>query len=92
MLKLLIIIIVISLAFKFYELKLYIDVRSFFKRGFRKTCERFGLYCYTGKQGTGKTYSAIKFCIDEKFRTNCKILTNVKSFNMFEDTLYFSNI
>ena len=40
----------------------------------------------------GKTYSAIKFLIEQKLKHNYKILTNVKSFNAFEDTLYFQKI
>lgn len=42
--------------------------------------------------GHGKTYSAIKFCIDRKLSTNCLIITNVKSFNIFKDTVYVENI
>lgn len=42
--------------------------------------------------GKGKTYSAIKFLIERKSEKKYKILTNVKSFNVFEDTLYFENI
>ncbi len=45
-----------------------------------------------GKQGKGKTYSAVKFCIDRKLNTDCKIITNVESFKMFTDTVYISNI
>lgn len=40
----------------------------------------------------GKTYSAIKFLIEQKLAKDYTILTNVKSFNAFEDTIYFSNI
>lgn len=92
MIKLIFFIFIITIIIKIYQLKLIVDVRSFFKRGFKKRNERFGLHCYTGKQGTGKTYSSIKFCIDEKFRTGCKIITNVKSFKMFEDTIYMKKI
>ncbi len=45
-----------------------------------------------GKQGKGKTYSAVKFCIDRKLDTDCKIITNVESFKMFRDTVYINNI
>lgn len=50
------------------------------------------MYCYTGKQGTGKTYSAIKFIIDEKLRNDCLIITNIHSFKMFDDIVYIDNI
>lgn len=51
-----------------------------------------GLFCYCGKQGKGKTYSSIKFCIDRKLATDCVIYTNVTSFKMFSDTIYITDI
>lgn len=42
--------------------------------------------------GHGKTYSAIKFCIDRKLATNCVIITNVTSFKVFSDTIYIESI
>lgn len=42
--------------------------------------------------GKGKTYSAIKFCIDRKLSTNCIIFTNVKSFKVFSDTFFITDI
>lgn len=42
--------------------------------------------------GHGKTYSAVRFCINRKLATNCIIITNVKSFNIFSDTIYISDI
>lgn len=52
----------------------------------------FGLYCYTGKQGKGKTYSCIKFLISQKLTNNYIIITNVTSFNYFTDTIYIKSI
>lgn len=86
------IIIFIIIFIKFYQMRLSVDLKSFFKRGFKKIDNAFGLFCYTGKQGKGKTYSAIKFLIEQKLENNYKILTNVKSFNIFEDTIYFEDI
>ena len=86
-----ILLIIFILYFKFY-LKIHIDIKSFFRRGFKKCDNAFGLFCYTGKQGKGKTYSAIKFCINQKIQHNYKIITNIKSFNIFDDTLYMPNI
>ena len=40
-----------------------IDFKSFVKKGFIKNDNDFGLYCYTGKQGKGKTYTSINFLI-----------------------------
>lgn len=49
-------------------------------------------FAIAGKQGHGKTYSAVKFCIDRKLNTNCKIITNVQSFKTFSDTVYITDI
>ena len=76
----------------FFNSKIHIDFKTFFKKGFKKLDNAFGLYCYTGKQGKGKTYSAIKFLIEQKLDHDYIILTNVKSFNAFEDTIYFQDI
>lgn len=47
---------------------------------------------YTESKATGKTYSAIKFCIDQKLSRNCIIITNVQSFKVFSDTVYITDI
>ncbi len=49
-------------------------------------------FVIVGKQGHGKTYSAVKFCIDRKLSTNCKIITNVHSFSIFKDTVFIDDI
>ena len=90
--KFILIIIFAILILKIYQEKIHIDFKSFFKKGFKKVDNKFGLFCYTGKQGKGKTYSAIKFITDQKIKYNYKILTNVKSFDLFEDTLFFEDI
>ena len=90
--QLLIIIVIILCIFAIKESKIHIDFKSFFKKGFKKIDNKFGLFCYTGKQGKGKTYSAIKFITEQKIKYNYKILTNVKSFDLFSDTLYFDDI
>lgn len=76
----------------FKSLKIHVDLKSFFRKGFKKFDNDFGLFCYCGKQGKGKTYSAIKFLIDRKMLDDYKVLTNVKSFNAFDDTLYYDDI
>ena len=42
--------------------------------------------------GKGKTYSAIKFIINRKLDSNCVIITNVHSFNVFKDTVFIDDI
>ena len=88
----LIIILIIILLYIKISYKLSIDSKSFFRKGFRKIDNQFGLFAYCGKQGHGKTYSAIKFCIDRKLQTNCKIITNVQSFTTFSDTVFITDI
>ena len=71
--------------------KIHIQWNTFFRHGFKKIDNAFGLYCYVGKQGKGKTYSAIKFLMCYK-KNGYRIITNVKSFNVYNDTIYFDNI
>lgn len=49
-------------------------------------------FVIVGKQGHGKTYSAVKFCIERKLASNAKIITNVTSFDIFKDTVYITDI
>ncbi len=87
----LVLILIIILYFVFNK-KIYIDFKSFFCKGFKKYDNAFGLFAYTGKQGKGKTYSAINFAISQKQKFNYTIITNIKSFRVFNDTVYFDNI
>ena len=86
------IILIIVLGIKFYRLKIHIDFKSFFKRGFKKLDNQFGLFAYIGKQGKGKTYSAIKFITEQKFKHGYVVITNVRSYNAYKDTIYMSDI
>lgn len=44
-----------------FKTKLNIDVMSFFRPTIPLDRGVFGVYCFTGKQGSGKTYSVVKF-------------------------------
>lgn len=68
------IILIIVVIVKFKDTK--IKFSTFFKRGFKVDRGVFGVYCYCGKQGSGKTYSVIEFLLKNK---NKKIYSNVKS-------------
>lgn len=51
------------------------------------------MYCFTGKQGKGKTYSATKFCLEQQKIYDYTILTNIKSFSESSpNILYISDI
>lgn len=59
--------------------KLIIRFDTFFRKGFEKKDDKFGIYCFDGKQGDGKTYSVVDF-LKETRRKEQTIITNVKSF------------
>ena len=52
-----IIIVVVCLIINFRHTK--IKLKTFFRKGFIPKKGRFGVYCYCGKQGSGKTYSVV---------------------------------
>lgn len=56
--------------------------RTFFKKGFRPDNDRFGVYCYVGKQGKGKTYSVVEFLKEQPKGT--KIYSNIHSIKGIE--------
>ena len=57
-----IIFIVIALIINFRHTK--VKFKTFLRKGFAPKRGRFGIYCYCGKQGSGKTYSAVEFLIN----------------------------
>lgn len=72
--------------------KVKIKWLTFFQRGFRKETKPYGVYCYCGKQGKGKTYSVIEFLLsnrDKKIYANINSLQNVNYtyFSGFEELL-----
>lgn len=66
----------IFVFFFFYNNKIRLKIVSFFKKGLRAKRGKFGIYCYVGKQGSFKTYSAVDFLLSHK---NKKIFSNVTS-------------
>lgn len=70
---------IIVLIVKFRHTK--IKWKTFLKKGFRPVRGRFGVYCYCGKQGSGKTYSVVEFLKNNK---NTKIYANIKSLQGIE--------
>lgn len=79
MTQLILICIIFFIFSVFWGKHLHIDYKSFFKEGFKKLDNKFGIYCYTGKQGTGKTYSAVKFNKEQMASEGYKTITNIKS-------------
>jgi len=57
-----IIIFILVLLIRFRHTK--IKIKTFFRKGFAPKRGKFGVYCYCGKQGSGKTYSAVEFLLN----------------------------
>lgn len=78
----------------FYLQRNHVNIfwRTFPKKGFAKKDDFFGLYTYTGAQGEGKTYSAVSSAIRLKLQFEYIIITNLKSFSAFPDTIYMPDI
>lgn len=84
MLLIFIIVLIFILFIRFRHTK--IKFKTFLKKGFTPKRGKFGVYCYCGKQGSGKTYSAVEFILNNK---NIPIYSNVSSIKGVDYT-YFS--
>lgn len=87
---LLFIIIIICLIVKFRHTK--IKFKTFFKKGFAPKRGKFGVYCYCGKQGSGKTYSAVEFILNNSHMPIYSNVSTIKGvdyeyFNGFDNLL-----
>lgn len=71
----LVIILIVTIIY-FIRNKVKIKFRTFFKKGFKPNRGIFGIYCYCGKQGSGKTYSVVEFL---KENAGKEIYANLKS-------------
>ena len=92
MLLLILIMFIIYFFLLIFRFKIHFDWKSLFKAGFSKKDDKFGLYTYCGAQGEGKTYSAVRMAINLKNTDDYIIITNLKSFNAFTDTIYECDI
>ena len=79
-----IIVLIIAIFIKFRHTK--IKFKTFFKKGFAPKRGKFGVYCYCGKQGSGKTYSAVEFILNN---SKLPIFSNVSTIKGVNYT-YFS--
>ena len=57
-----IVLLIILIRFRHTKIKW----KTFLKKGFAPKRGKFGVYCYCGKQGSGKTYSAVEFILNNK--------------------------
>ena len=67
--------------------KVRIKYKTFLKRGFKPNRGVFGVYCYCGKQGQGKTYSVVEFLHNNNDKP---IYANLKSIKGIDYT-YIAN-
>ena len=74
MILIFIIVLIIALLIRFRHTK--IKFKTFFRKGFAPKRGKFGVYCYCGKQGSGKTYSAVEFLLNN---SNLPIYSNVST-------------
>lgn len=98
MIKLIIPIILVIIIMYIIKNKIIIKFKTFFRKGFRAQRGNFGVYCYCGKQGRGKTLSVIEFLNENK---DMKIYANIKTidknsidytyFNGFDNLLKLRN-
>lgn len=84
---LILIIIIVMLFYLKFNLKIKIKYKTFLKRGFVPVRGNFGVYCYCGKQGTGKTYSVVEYLQDNKKTTT--VFCNIKGITGF-NYFYFT--
>lgn len=67
--------------------KVRIKWKTFLKKGFSPKRGNFGVYCYDGKQGKGKTYSVVEYLLDNKnsIATFCNV-ADIKNIDYFHFT------
>ena len=74
-------------------MKTRIEFNTFFKKGLPRIDDRFGVYFVTGRQGSGKSYYAVKLLLAQDMGTCASVYTNVKSLKIPGYNInYFDNI
>ena len=78
------------LVIYFVKNKVHIKIKTFFRKGFKVERGKFGVYCYCGKQGKGKTYSCVEFLLEN---SDFPIYANLKSLDSTKiDYTYFNGL
>lgn len=85
-----IIVIILFILIRFRHTK--IKFKTFLKKGFAPKRGRFGVYCYCGKQGSGKTYSVVEFLKQQS--KDIKIYANIDTLKGIDYTYFngFDNL
>ena len=79
-------VIFVILLYLVFGLKLKIKWKTFLHKGFVPVRGNFGVYCYCGKQGTGKTFSVVEYLQDNK--KNIDIFCNIKDIQGIDYTYF----
>lgn len=88
MLYIIFIFILIAIIIKIKKNHLHIKFKTFLKKGFLPERGVFGIYCYCGKQGSGKTYSVVEHLINSDYD---EIYANLESLKGIDYT-YFKGL
>lgn len=93
MLKIFIYLIPVLIVYLLLVKKVKIKWRTFFEKGFKPNKNIYGIYCYCGKQGSGKTLSITEYCNDKIDSKNSKniLFMNLKSYNK-KDYVYLKDL
>ncbi len=81
MFQYILIFVIVIVAINCWQNKIRIKWKTFFKKGFAPKRGKFGIYCYCGKQGQGKTYSAVEYLLqnkDKRIYSNVQTIKGVK--------------
>lgn len=85
MISLLFILLIFVILYLIFIRKIKIKFKTFLKKGFKINRGVFGVYCYCGKQGSGKTYSVVEFL---KENSDLPIYANIKTIHEIEYTYF----
>lgn len=88
MIYLLIVLFIFFILYAKFVLKLKIKWKTFFEKGFMPIRGKFGLYCYCGKQGKGKTFSLVEYMLDNN--ENIKVFSNINNIQGVNDITYYT--
>ena len=81
MFQIILVVLIFAILMSCWSNKIRIKWKTFLKKGFAPKRGKFGVYCYCGKQGQGKTYSAIEYLLqnkDKRIYSNVKTIQGVK--------------
>lgn len=81
MLFFILIIFLVLIIVYFIKNRIKIKFKTFFKKGFRPNRGVYGVYCFCGKQGKGKTYSVVDFLLNNSDMPIYGNISSIKGIN-----------